>query len=71
MLDRFYDKDGNSYYIDDEEMTPDILDAVMDFLQANQGWALGHFIYAYEAEDSDDGEDGEDSYWAIFNTSEW
>lgn len=68
MLDKFYDKGGNSYYIDDADMTPEVTQAVLDFLKDNPEWRLEH-CDDYATDDPDD--DTMEHYFALYNRKEW
>lgn len=68
MLDRFYDSVGHIYYIYDEDMTPDVIQAVLNFLKDRTEWRLQH-CDDYASDDPED--DTMEHYFALYNHEEW
>ena len=45
MLDDFYCNSDHAYYIDDEDMTPEIIQEILDVLKDNNDLKLKHYNY--------------------------
>lgn len=64
MLDRYYYRYDRAYYIPAEEFDS-VLSEVIDFLKANQDWALDYSESCFEEDEETE------HYFTLFSKRDW